>query len=86
MSNDTLTVMAKRCDQCLFSSAKVVSDARRDSILADCNRTGRAFECHKATIVRQHAVCRGFYDERASLVVRLAIMLGRVEFTSLAGG
>lgn len=72
-----LTVAQKRCDQCLFSSAKIVDDARRDEVLESCRRTGRAFECHKATITGQHVVCRGFYDADVSLVIRLGKLLGR---------
>lgn len=84
MSGETLDVMEKRCRNCLFSSAKIVSDERRDDILDSCNRTGQAFECHEATIAGQRVTCRGFFDARASLVVRLALMLGNVRFVKLA--
>jgi len=75
-----MMVRAKQCDQCLFSSAKIVSDARRDEILDYCNVTGEAFECHKATIAGEKITCRGFFDGNHSLVVRLAKMFGWYRF------
>ena len=82
-AGDRMEVMEKRCAECLFSNAKIVSDTRRDDILAHCARTGVAFQCHKATIVHRKVVCRGFFDAEASLVVRLAKALGRVAFVKL---
>lgn len=78
-----LTVAAKRCDQCLFSSAKVVNEARKAEILEKCNRDGGAFECHKFTIAGERVVCRAFYDGNHSLVVRLGRILNRVRFVDL---
>jgi len=69
-----MLVMPKVCDECLLSTRKIVSDERRDELLDDCNANGRAFECHKATIAGQNRVCRAFFDQRRSLVVRLAQM------------
>lgn len=86
MASGDMQVMDKRCAECLFSAAKVVSDARRDEILEYCNRTHVAFECHKATIADRRVTCRGFYDARASLAVRLARMFGWVQFVSLTAG
>lgn len=79
----TMKVMEKRCDQCLFSSNRIVSESRMKELLDQCNRTGGAFECHKATIKGQRAICRAFYDENASLAVRLAKMLECVEFVKV---
>ena len=78
-----LRVMAKRCDECLLTRNRVVSDERVADILAQCAESGRAFECHKATIVGEHLVCRGFYDETPSLVCNLGKELGLVEFVEL---
>jgi hypothetical protein len=77
---DLMIVRDKVCEQCLFSTAKIVSDARRDEILAQCNRTHESFECHKATIVGEHIVCRAFFDWNCSLSVRLARLLGAWTF------
>lgn len=69
-----LQVMEKRCNECLFSKAKIVSDKRRDGILGHCERTGRYFVCHKT----KAAMCRGFYDARNPLVAVLGRMLDRI--------
>lgn len=78
-----MPVMPKRCDECLFSSAKIVSDERRDEVLESCRTSGRAFECHKASIVGEYRVCRGFFDADVSLAVRLAKLLDRARFIPL---
>ena len=70
-----MVVMRKRCSECLFSSAKLVNDAKVQIILDACNRTGEAFECHEATLGRFQGGCRAFYDGNMSLVVRLAKLL-----------
>jgi hypothetical protein len=50
----------KRCDECLMTPNKIVRDARRDEILAECERKNCLFNCHKATIAgRQDVACRG---------------------------
>jgi len=45
-----LLVAHKRCNECLFSKSKIVTDARRIELLDACKRTGKYFLCHKATI------------------------------------
>lgn len=77
----TFLLAAKRCDQCLFSAAKLVDDARRDEILNDCLENDVAFICHKATMRDgANVCCRGFHDRYRdqSLVIRLAHDLGVV--------
>ena len=72
-------VMAKQCDQCLFSKNKIVSDARKRQVLAECRRTDAHFICHKA---EEDVCCRGFYNANpgASNLMRIASRLGAVEF------
>jgi putative N-acetylmannosamine-6-phosphate epimerase len=55
-------VQRRRCNQCLFSDDKIVSDDRKAQILSDCKTDNTHFECHKATIKGVGATCRGFYD------------------------
>lgn len=81
-------VAAKRCDQCLFSAAKIVDDERRDAILSDCAREDRHFVCHKFSIAEgmgSQVCCRGFYDRDpgATNLMRIAGRLGVVEMTPL---
>lgn len=77
-------VAEKRCDQCLFSGAKVVCDDRRDEILDKCEREDRHFVCHKFSIDDPDSTtcCRGFYDREphATTAMRLGAMLDIVEF------
>lgn len=72
-----LRVCAKRCDQCLFSSAKIVSDERRDEIVADLTKQDRHFLCHKSQLRDggPDRVCRGSYEQNPK-VVRFAHALG----------
>ncbi len=81
--NPSMQVMAKVCNQCLFSTARVVDADRKDEILETCNETGVAFECHKASILGQKAICRAFFNGNHSLVVRLAKHFGWFEFVTL---
>ena len=76
-------VYAERCDQCLFSPDKIVSDARRREVLAECRRRDSHFVCHKASILRQDICCRGFYDASTSSLIRIAGRLGCIEFVPL---
>ena len=75
-----MLVRHKVCDQCLLSTNKVVADNRRDQLLDSCNQTGKAFEFHKGTIVGKHIVCRVFFYQNLSLVVRLAKILDKYQF------
>jgi len=78
----TFKVMSKQCDQCLFSKNKIVSDARMRQVLKECARTDTHFVCHKSSMVKGTACCRGFYDRDpdASNLMRIAGKLGAVEF------
>lgn len=77
-------VCNKRCDQCLFSAQKIVSDERRDQIIKDCLRTEAHFICHKHTIAdsRSNVCCRGFYDTypNATQAMQIATRLGFIEW------
>lgn len=77
---DGFLVARKRCDECLFSRARIVSDERAEEIIADCIAKDRPFECHKGTLIGRTIVCRGFLDEHPGVGrdVRLARTLGIV--------
>ncbi|KIL42101.1 hypothetical protein SD70_02655 [Gordoniibacillus kamchatkensis] len=55
-------VAEKRCNECLFSANKIVSDERKAEVLADCALNDAHFICHKATLKGKDVCCRGFYD------------------------
>lgn len=57
-------IMSKRCDECLMTPNKIVSDARKDEVLAECDRRNCLFNCHKATIAGgQDVACRGHAEK-----------------------
>lgn len=70
-------VAEKRCDQCLFSDAKVVGDDRRDELLRTCAQKDSYFLCHKS---EKPTVCRGFFDTQSNRACRTASQLGLVVF------
>lgn len=70
-------VCAKRCDQCLFSSNKIVNEQRKDQLLTDCAKTGRYFICHKSK-AKTPVVCRGFFDSVKNVACQVYARLGLV--------
>lgn len=73
----THKIMTRRCDQCLYSPAKIVSDRRRSQILRECAEKDVSFYCHKGTIAGQEIDCRGHYDATGGgKVARFAKWLG----------
>lgn len=77
-----LKVFKTRCDQCLFSKNRIVSNQRAAEIIKDCLKKQTYFICHKATIEGESVMCRGFYDEMGyhSQQLRIAERLNAVEF------
>lgn len=74
-------VMQERCDQCLFSPDKIVSNARRAELLRECKSRDCHFICHKASLAGgQDVCCRGFYDTQSTNLIRIAGRLGCIEF------
>lgn len=77
-----LLVQKKRCNECLYSSQKIVSDERREQIIEDCLEKDHFFVCHKGSLCspKKTIVCRGFYDahKKDVLPLRIAEMLGGI--------
>jgi hypothetical protein len=73
-------VMAKRCDQCLYSDAKIVPDDSKAAIIESCVDKGHHFTCHKATLQGWDVACRGFHEAHPgnSAASRMAAALGIV--------
>lgn len=61
-------VCSHRCDQCLFSPNKIVSNARKREIIKECLLSGAYFICHKATIAGEE-----------TCLIRIAERLGAIE-------
>lgn len=79
-------VMAKRCDQCLYSDAKIIDDDAKRAVLNECVEQSHHFVCHKATLVGWDVACAGFHAEHPgiSAASRLAATLGVVAFVTEA--
>jgi len=73
-------VKKERCNECLYSYNKIVSNARRKELLKDINKNDSHFVCHKATIEGAEICCKGFYDSATSNLIRISQRLGMVEF------
>lgn len=70
-------LMATKCDQCLMSLRKIVSDARRKALLKETARKDCAFNCHKGTMVGRDIACRGHFEATGGgQVARIAGRLG----------
>lgn len=68
-------VKEEKCDQCLFSPDKIVSNERRREILSDCKKNDTHFNCHKEDDV----CCRGFYEATDTNLIRISQRMGWVE-------
>lgn len=78
-----LRVAAKRCDQCLFSPNKIVSDKRKAEILRKCRREDGFFICHKSSLRGEACVCAGYAEgearsEQRSQMLRIAQRLNMI--------
>lgn len=78
-----MKVMKRKCDQCLFTKNKIVSDKRKQDIIQSTVAKQGFFECHKATIAGEKHCCRGYFDQlgHTSQMVRIAGRLGTIEFS-----
>src|SRR5882724_6855952 len=87
LGHDKLTVVNRRCDECLFSPNRIVDARRMKEVLERCDRNDNHFECHKETLADRHGMCKGFYDKEPyqTLLMRLAAMTQTVVFTDERG-
>ena len=78
-------VYEKRCHECLFSNNKIVSEKRKQQLLASILKEDKYFICHKSSIEGGATCCRGFYDAHGNDVrtVRMAKHLNVVEFVPM---
>lgn len=74
-------VYQDRCNECLYSKDKIVSDARRRDLIEQ-TKDGW-FVCHKASILGESVCCKGNYDSWPSKTRQLAEELDLIEFVPL---
>lgn len=79
-----LKVAKEKCDQCLYTSNRIVSNARATQIIRDCAKKDTHFECHKGTIAGNPVVCRGCFESRnPGQLVRIMERLNGIEFVDV---
>lgn len=76
-------VTKERCDQCLFSKDKIVSDNRRKEVLNTCKRNDSHFVCHKASIAGKDICCKGFYETQSTNLIRVMGRLNGIQFVEI---
>ncbi|MEZ9681925.1 hypothetical protein AB4306_18410 [Vibrio splendidus] len=75
-----MKVKKKCCGKCLFGSNKIVSDSRKKSILSDCAKNDSHFVCHEGTMKNEDIVCRAFFEQRSSNMIRIAQRLNMITY------
>lgn len=80
-----LKVCDKQCDECLFTKNKIVTDKRRDELLSTVDARTDYFICHKASIVGEKVMCRGFYEKygNVSILISLGKSLNLISFVDV---
>ncbi len=75
-------VFERKCRNCLFSGARLVSEERKNEILEACRRKKSHFTCHKSKRRGSDSVmCRGYWEKEFTDLERgLAQAHGWVEF------
>jgi len=84
-----LLVSEARCDECLFTKGRVVSELRKRDILKHCYREGSYFICHKASLKGRAVICRGFaesQDGAGNQAIQVAKFLGCIRYVDPATG
>ena len=85
--SNTVYVRKNRCDTCVFGRNRPVSQARVNGMVRDADRDNSCIPCHKHLYEGApiEPVCRGYYDRKSSMTLRLADMLGIIKFTNDKG-
>lgn len=83
-----LLVCDKMCDECLYSKNKLVSDSRKEQILYQLEQVNDYFICHKASLVNERVMCRGYYEKNKTdtynnPVILLAAKLKVLKFVNV---
>ncbi len=81
-------VCRERCDECLFSPDKIVSQNRKNGIIRDCLANDQFFVCHKHSVedseggpTGEQVCCRGWFDSYGmeTNIIRIASRLHAIE-------
>lgn len=58
-----IVVCSEKCNQCLFTKDKIVSDERKKELLNN-TRGDNHFLCHKGTLKGKKVICKGSWDSK----------------------
>lgn len=75
-------VMREKCANCLLSPDRLVTGARAAEIVRQTkDDAGATFTCHRANLVGEDAICRGWYDKFApnDPILQLAESMGVIK-------
>ena len=73
-------IYSECCQNCLLSKDRIVPSKRAKEIIKDCLKNDTHFICHKASMNGEDIVCRSFYDNFDSKLIRFAKWLGVIKF------
>lgn len=86
--NGKIHVAATMCDTCIFRPGNLMDlqEDRVEGMIAEATEKDSCIPCHKTTYgqAEGEAVCRGFYELRASAGIRLGMAFGIIEFQEIA--
>lgn len=76
-------VRSSKCETCIFTRNRPVSVDRVKGMVRGADEAGSCIPCHKHLYVGEaiHPVCRGYFNRRSSMTLRLAEALDMIEFT-----
>jgi hypothetical protein len=80
--NGRVYVRRTRCATCVFGPNKFVDDERVAGMVEGADKNESCIPCHKHLYEDQpiEPVCRGYFDRRSSVTLRLAEAMGLIEW------
>lgn len=76
-------VQRRQCSTCVFGRRSPVGQERVDEMCALADKGGGCIPCHHTLSGPDQAVCRGYFDRRSSMPLRLAIDMDVVEYVTI---
>ena len=75
-------VRSVKCETCVFTRNRPVSRDRVRGMVTEADKAGSCIPCHHHLYQGEaiEPVCRGYFDRKSSMTLRLAVALDMVEF------
>lgn len=76
-------VRSAKCETCIFTRNRPVAVGRVKGMVREADAEGSCIHCHKHLYVGEliQPVCRGYFDRKSSMTLRLAEAMDMIEFT-----